>query len=88
MGDVATEALEAGRRALAAGAWDEARAAYVQVLREQDEPEALDGPAGELLDADFRGRDDGVVRVVVLFKEPASSGKTVTDSDSVFSTWL
>lgn len=43
MGDVATEALEVGRRALAAGAWDEARAAYVQVLREQDDPEALDG---------------------------------------------
>jgi DNA-binding CsgD family transcriptional regulator/tetratricopeptide (TPR) repeat protein len=43
VGDVATEALEAGRRALAAGAWDEARAAYVQVLREQDDPEALDG---------------------------------------------
>jgi DNA-binding CsgD family transcriptional regulator/tetratricopeptide (TPR) repeat protein len=43
VGDVATEALEVGRRALAAGAWDEARAAYVQVLREQDDPEALDG---------------------------------------------
>jgi hypothetical protein len=43
VGDVAAEALEAGRRALAAGAWDEARAAYVQVLREQDDPEALDG---------------------------------------------
>jgi DNA-binding CsgD family transcriptional regulator len=43
VGDVETEALETGRRALAAGAWDEARAAYVQVLREQDDPEALDG---------------------------------------------
>jgi DNA-binding CsgD family transcriptional regulator/tetratricopeptide (TPR) repeat protein len=43
VGDVAAEALAAGRRALAAGAWDEARAAYVQVLREQDDPEALDG---------------------------------------------
>jgi DNA-binding CsgD family transcriptional regulator len=35
--------LEDGRRALAAGAWDEARAAFAAVLGEGEHPEALDG---------------------------------------------
>lgn len=38
-----TKPLEVGRRALAAGSWDAARAAFANVLREGDDPEALDG---------------------------------------------
>lgn len=35
--------LEAARRALASGAWEEARVSFAAVLREQELPEALDG---------------------------------------------
>jgi DNA-binding NarL/FixJ family response regulator len=35
--------LDVGRRALAAGSWDEARAAFDEVLRDGEHPEALDG---------------------------------------------
>src|SRR5215468_2905430 len=38
-----TNALEEARRALAAGAWEEARASFAAVLREERQPEALDG---------------------------------------------
>jgi DNA-binding CsgD family transcriptional regulator len=38
-----TDALEEGRRALAAGVWEEARASFAVVLRETEHPEALDG---------------------------------------------
>ena len=38
-----TDALEHARRALAAGAWEEARASFAAVLREGEQPEALDG---------------------------------------------
>lgn len=38
-----TSALEEGRGALAAGEWEEARAAFAAVLREEENPEALDG---------------------------------------------
>jgi DNA-binding NarL/FixJ family response regulator len=38
-----TGALEAARRALAAGAWDEARTSFAAALAEEERPEALDG---------------------------------------------
>jgi hypothetical protein len=38
-----TEALEEARRAMAEGAWEQARTSFAAVLREQEHPEALDG---------------------------------------------
>ena len=38
-----TDALDEGRRALAAGEWEEARAAFAAVLQDGEQPEARDG---------------------------------------------
>ena len=38
-----TDALDEGRRALAAGEWEEARAAFADVLHDGEQPEARDG---------------------------------------------